>query len=68
MVAVLAPLVRVIGYRAVLALSGYVVSNVAFLLAAVYFYRYIIEILRNWFYLGFEVNGLFIMILTGSQL
>ncbi|XP_044482746.1 GPI mannosyltransferase 2 [Mangifera indica] len=44
---VLAPLVRVIGYRAVLALSGYVVSNVAFLLAAVYFYRLSVMILKD---------------------
>ncbi|KAJ0988453.1 hypothetical protein J5N97_006809 [Dioscorea zingiberensis] len=36
---VLVPLVPVIGYRAVLALSGYVINNVAFIFAAVYFYR-----------------------------
>ncbi|KAH9611745.1 hypothetical protein KSS87_012084 [Heliosperma pusillum] len=34
------PLIPVIGYRAVLALSGYVINNVAFVLAALYFYRY----------------------------
>ncbi|KAJ0020166.1 hypothetical protein Pint_31359 [Pistacia integerrima] len=44
---VLAPLVSVFGYRAVLALSGYVVSNVAFLLAAVYFYRLSVMILKD---------------------
>ncbi|KAJ7005267.1 GPI mannosyltransferase 2 [Populus alba x Populus x berolinensis] len=37
---VLVPLVSVIGHRAVLALAGYLVNNVAFVLAAVYFYRY----------------------------
>ncbi|GAB4856201.1 hypothetical protein Ancab_014126 [Ancistrocladus abbreviatus] len=36
---VLRPLVPLIGYRAVLGLSGYAINNVAFLLAAVYFYR-----------------------------
>ncbi|KAJ0083933.1 hypothetical protein Patl1_29945 [Pistacia atlantica] len=44
---ILAPLVSVFGYRAVLALSGYVVSNVAFLLAAVYFYRLSVMILKD---------------------
>ncbi|GAB4841357.1 hypothetical protein Ancab_022085 [Ancistrocladus abbreviatus] len=36
---VLRPLVPLIGYRAVLGLSGYAINNVAFLLAAVYFYK-----------------------------
>ncbi|KAK8638620.1 hypothetical protein V6N13_137035 [Hibiscus sabdariffa] len=36
---VFAPLVPLIGYRAVLALSGYVVCNVAFIFAAIYFYK-----------------------------
>lgn len=36
---VLLPLVPVIGYRAVLGLSGYLISNIAFVFAAVYFYR-----------------------------
>ncbi|ONK55398.1 uncharacterized protein A4U43_UnF3820 [Asparagus officinalis] len=35
---VFAPLVPMIGYREVLALSGYVLSNVAFVLAAVFLY------------------------------
>ncbi|XP_073104002.1 uncharacterized protein [Elaeis guineensis] len=35
---VFAPLVPMIGYRPVLALSGYVLNNIAFLFAAVYFY------------------------------
>lgn len=39
LLAVFAPLISVIGYRAVLGLCGYVVSNIAFLFAAVYFYR-----------------------------
>lgn len=37
--AVFAPLVPMIGYRAVLALSGYALNNFSFLFAAVYFYR-----------------------------
>ncbi|KAB2062710.1 hypothetical protein ES319_A10G171000v1 [Gossypium barbadense] len=36
---VFAPLDTIIGYRAVLALSGYVVCNVAFIFTAMYFYR-----------------------------
>ena len=35
-----APLVPILGYRAVLVLSGYVLNNVAFVAAAAYFYRY----------------------------
>ncbi|PKA47155.1 phosphatidylinositol glycan, class V [Apostasia shenzhenica] len=44
---VLAPLVPVIGYRAVLALSGYLLNNVAFVLAVVYFYRLSVLILKD---------------------
>lgn len=36
--AVFAPLVPVIGYRAVLGLSGYVINNIAFVFAALYLY------------------------------
>ncbi|KAL5765226.1 hypothetical protein ACOSQ2_017820 [Xanthoceras sorbifolium] len=46
-VSVFAPLVAVIGYRAVLGLCGYVVSNIAFLFAAVYFYRLSVLILKD---------------------
>ncbi|XP_074292609.1 uncharacterized protein LOC141619492 [Silene latifolia] len=41
------PLIPVIGYRAVLALSGYVINNLAFVLAALYFYRLSIAILKD---------------------
>lgn len=41
------PLIPVIGYRAVLGLSGYVISNVAFVLAALYFYRYCISLITH---------------------
>ncbi|GJN27922.1 hypothetical protein PR202_gb15987 [Eleusine coracana subsp. coracana] len=34
-----APLVPVLGYRAVLVISGYVLNNIAFVAAAAYFYR-----------------------------
>ncbi|XP_020256887.1 GPI mannosyltransferase 2 isoform X2 [Asparagus officinalis] len=44
---VFAPLVPMIGYRAVLALSGYVLNNVAFVLAAVFLYRLSILILKD---------------------
>ncbi|GAB2276370.1 hypothetical protein Dimus_011099 [Dionaea muscipula] len=44
---VLRPLVPFIGYRAVLALSGYMISNVAFVLAAVYFYRLSVIALKD---------------------
>ncbi|KAK6123109.1 hypothetical protein DH2020_043145 [Rehmannia glutinosa] len=37
---VFGPLVPVIGYRAVLGLSGYVLNNIAFVFAALYLYRY----------------------------
>ncbi|KAG0450437.1 hypothetical protein HPP92_026757 [Vanilla planifolia] len=44
---VFAPLIRVIGYRAVLALSGYALNNLAFVVAAIYFYRLSILILKD---------------------
>ncbi|XP_065866343.1 uncharacterized protein [Euphorbia lathyris] len=44
---VLAPLVPLIGLRAVLALAGYVVNNSAFVLAALYFYRLSVLILKD---------------------
>ncbi|CAL4892171.1 unnamed protein product [Urochloa decumbens] len=42
-----APLVPVLGYRAVLVLSGYVLNNVAFVAAAAYFYRLSVLILKD---------------------
>ncbi|OVA20691.1 GPI mannosyltransferase 2 [Macleaya cordata] len=44
---VFATLVPIIGYRAVLGLSGYVINNIAFLFAAVYFYRLSVIILKD---------------------
>ncbi|KAK1309359.1 hypothetical protein QJS10_CPA09g00150 [Acorus calamus] len=44
---VFASLVPAIGFRATLALSGYVLNNVAFVLAAVYFYRVSVLILDD---------------------
>ncbi|XP_058108525.1 uncharacterized protein LOC131251674 [Magnolia sinica] len=44
---VFAPLVPILGYRAVLGLSGYVLNNVAFLFAAVYFYKLSVLILKD---------------------
>ncbi|KAL0924614.1 hypothetical protein M5K25_005459 [Dendrobium thyrsiflorum] len=44
---VFAPLIPVIGYRAVLALSGYVLNNIAFVLAAIYFYKLSFLILKD---------------------
>ena len=41
------PLIPIIGFRAVLGLSGYVISNVAFVLAALYFYRYSISLITH---------------------
>lgn len=41
---VFAPLVPLIGLRAVMVLSGYIVSNLAFILAAIYLFRYFIDI------------------------
>ncbi|XP_031401910.1 GPI mannosyltransferase 2 isoform X2 [Punica granatum] len=43
----LSPLVPVIGYRAVLGLSGYLINNVSFVLAALYFYRLSLAILKD---------------------
>ncbi|XP_074571597.1 uncharacterized protein LOC141828126 [Curcuma longa] len=44
---VFAPLVPIIGYRAVLAISGYLLNNLAFLLAAVFFYRVSFIVLKD---------------------
>ncbi|XP_050368774.1 uncharacterized protein LOC126786857 [Argentina anserina] len=44
---VLAPLIPVIGHRAVLGLSGYVINNVAFVFAALYLYRLSVIILKD---------------------
>ncbi|KAG9155695.1 hypothetical protein Leryth_003972 [Lithospermum erythrorhizon] len=44
---VLAPLIPLIGYRAVLGLSGYLLNNFAFVLAAFYFYRLSVLILKD---------------------
>ncbi|CAN6696748.1 unnamed protein product [Malus baccata var. baccata] len=44
---VLAPLVPVIGQRAVLGLSGYVINNIGFVFAAVYLYRLSVVILKD---------------------
>ncbi|KAK9273165.1 hypothetical protein L1049_017972 [Liquidambar formosana] len=44
---VFAPLVPIIGHRAVLGLSGYVLSNIAFVFAAVYFYKLSVIILKD---------------------
>ncbi|XP_021728844.1 GPI mannosyltransferase 2-like isoform X2 [Chenopodium quinoa] len=41
------PLISVIGYRAVLGLSGYVISNVAFVFAALSLYRLSVVILKD---------------------
>ncbi|KZV21696.1 GPI mannosyltransferase 2 [Dorcoceras hygrometricum] len=45
--AVFGPLVPVIGYRAVLGLSGYLLSNTAFVFAALYLYRLSIIVLKD---------------------
>lgn len=45
--AVFAPLVPVIGYRAVLGLSGYLLSNTAFVFAALYLYRLSMIVLKD---------------------
>ncbi|CAM0949832.1 unnamed protein product [Alopecurus aequalis] len=42
-----APLVPVLGYRAVLVISGHVLNNVAFVAAAAYFYRLSVLILKD---------------------
>lgn len=44
--AVLAPMVPIIGYRAVLGLSGYVLNNIAFVFAAFYLYRSVLLLYR----------------------
>ncbi|KAG8379288.1 hypothetical protein BUALT_Bualt07G0072900 [Buddleja alternifolia] len=44
---VFAPLVPLIGYRAVLGLSGYVLNNIAFVLAALYLYRLSVIVLKD---------------------
>ncbi|KAK9664701.1 hypothetical protein RND81_14G062100 [Saponaria officinalis] len=44
---VLRPLIPLIGYRAVLALSGYLINNLAFVLAALFFYRLSVVILKD---------------------
>ncbi|KAK8958510.1 hypothetical protein KSP40_PGU002961 [Platanthera guangdongensis] len=44
---VFAPLIPMVGYRAVLALSGYVLNNLAFVLAAIYFYKLSFLILKD---------------------
>ncbi|KAL0697639.1 hypothetical protein Bca4012_053761 [Brassica carinata] len=44
---VFAPLVPLIGLRAVMVLSGYVVSNLAFVLAAIYLFRVSVIILKD---------------------
>ncbi|KAF9617226.1 hypothetical protein IFM89_035108 [Coptis chinensis] len=44
---VFAPLVRIIGYRPVLGLSGYLINNIAFVFAAVYFYRLSLIVLKD---------------------
>ncbi|XP_052186716.1 uncharacterized protein LOC127797663 [Diospyros lotus] len=44
---VFAPLIPVIGYRAVLGLSGYVINNIAFVLAASYLYKLSVIILKD---------------------
>ncbi|XP_024024329.1 GPI mannosyltransferase 2 isoform X2 [Morus notabilis] len=51
---VFAPLVPVIGQRAVLGLSGYVINNIAFVFAAVYFYQY-----SESLYALFSIGGLY---------
>ncbi|XP_044967887.1 GPI mannosyltransferase 2-like isoform X2 [Hordeum vulgare subsp. vulgare] len=45
--AVFAPLVPMLGYRAVLVISGHVLNNVAFVAAAAYFYRLSVLILKD---------------------
>uniref|UniRef100_A0ACD5Y8I1 Uncharacterized protein n=1 Tax=Avena sativa TaxID=4498 RepID=A0ACD5Y8I1_AVESA len=42
-----APLVPVLGYRAVLVISGHILNNVAFVAAAAYFYRLSVLILKD---------------------
>lgn len=44
---VFAPLVPLIGYRAVLGLSGYMLNNISYVFAAAYFYRLSVFILKD---------------------
>ncbi|GER40166.1 GPI mannosyltransferase [Striga asiatica] len=44
---VFAPLVPVIGYRAVLGLSGYVINNIAFVFASLYLYQLSVAVLED---------------------
>lgn len=44
---VFAPLVPLVGYRAVLGLSGYVLNNMAFVFAATYFHRLSVIVLKD---------------------
>ncbi|KAL8457586.1 hypothetical protein ACS0TY_035450 [Phlomoides rotata] len=44
---VFAPLVHVIGYRAVLALSGYVLNNIVFIIASLYLYWISVIVLKD---------------------
>ncbi|KAL6503038.1 hypothetical protein OROHE_023940 [Orobanche hederae] len=44
---VFAPLVPVIGYRAALGLSGYILNNIAFVFASLYLYRLSVIVLKN---------------------
>ena len=46
---VFAPLVPLIGLRAVMVLSGYVVTNVTFVFAAIYLFRYKFNMLNQQF-------------------
>lgn len=44
---IFAPMVPIIGYRAVLGLSGYVLNNIAFVFAAFYLYRLSLAVLKD---------------------
>lgn len=57
-VSVLAPLVPVIGQRAVLGLSGFVINNIAFVIVAVYLYRWFGWIFLNSIWLSKSLLGL----------
>lgn len=57
-VSVLAPLVPVIGQRAVLGLSGFVINNIAFVFVAVYLYRWFGCIFLNSIWLSKSLLGL----------
>jgi ABC-type transport system involved in cytochrome bd biosynthesis fused ATPase/permease subunit len=52
---VLSGFVPLVGYRATLALSGYLLSNAAFVFSAVYFYRYVSYFVSQ--ILGFILNA-----------